>query len=200
MKEYIIKRKADWSQIPQIEMSEKLKPFETDVRAFGKICWDESALYVRLRAVEAQIRAEQSGKFDMPCEDSCLEFFFSPDAASKRYFNVEMNPNCSMFLGLGHSIRDLVRLRPMNQNDYGFDAVSEYTPDGWQLTYRIPFSFIRLFFPEFSPKPGDILMANVYKCGDKCAVPHWLTWNSVDPTVSHAFHNPNCFGRMVFGA
>ncbi len=199
MKEYIIKRKADWSEIPEIEMTEKLKPFEADIRAFGKICWDESALYVRLRAIESQIRAEQSGMFEMPCRDSCLEFFFRPYADSMRYFNIEMNPNCSMFLGLGHNIHDLVRMRPMNQTDYGFDAVSEYTPDGWQLTYRVPYSFIRLFFPDFSPKPGDVLMANVYKCGDKCAVPHWLSWNPVDPSISGAFHNPKCFGKMVFG-
>ena len=200
MKEYIIRRKVDWSQIPELVISEKLRPSDADVKAFGQFCWDEKAIYVRLRAVEAQIRAEQTGAFDMPCEDSCLEFFFCPCADSLRYFNIEMNPNCAMFLGLGHSISDLVRMRPMNQRDYGFDAVSIPTQDGWQLTYQIPFSFIRLFFPAFAPKTGDTMLANVYKCGDKCTVPHWLSWNPVNPTVSHAFHNPGCFGKMIFGA
>lgn len=199
MNTYIIVRKSDWDNIPEFEMAEKCRPFDADIRAFGKICYDDEALYVRLRAIESEIRAEQTGNFDMPCDDSCLEFFLSPCPDSKRYFNIEMNPNCSTFLGIGTSIKDLARLRMMNQKEYGLDAVSERLNDGWMITYKIPYKFIRLFFPEFSPEPGDILMANVYKCGGKCIVPHWLAWNPIDISIPHSFHNPECFGKMIFG-
>ena len=199
MKTYTILRKTDWDLIPEFEISERCRPFDADIRAYGKICYDDEALYLRLRAYERDIRAEQCGPFDMPCDDSCLEFFFSPDENSRRYFNIEMNPNCSVFLGIGTSIKDLARLRMMNQREYGFSAVSERTETGWMLAYSVPFGFIRLFFPGFDPKPGDVLMANAYKCGGKCSVPHWLAWNPVDMSVPHSFHNPDCFGKMIFG-
>ena len=198
MKEYRIHRKADWAELPEFAISEKLEPFSAPIRAYGKICWDDDALHVRLRAVEPDIRAVQTGEFDMPCEDSCLEFFFCPEIGSKKYFNIEMNPNGAMFLGIGTSIDDLARLQMQDQETFGLHPMTQRTEDGWMLTYRVPFRFIRLFFPNFSPKPGDVLMANAYKCGDECKVPHWLAWNPVDPTRRCAFHNPDCFGKMIF--
>ena len=67
---------------------------------------------MRLRARERDIRAEYTGLTDMPCEDSCLEFFFSPRPGDSRYFNIEFNPNCCMYLGLCDGRDALVRLLP----------------------------------------------------------------------------------------
>ena len=38
--------------------------------------------------------------------------------------------------------------------------------------------------------------ANFYKCGDKTAHPHFLSWN---PVVSSKpdFHRPECFGELI---
>ena len=209
MKEYTIVKKTDWENVPEIEIAEKmLVDFTEDVRAYAKICYDSENLYVRLRAVEKDIRAEEEGYYAMPCEDSCLEFFFSPDNNSKQYFNIEMNPKCTMFLGTATSIKDLLRLVLEKRDgvddeatvkDPGFEPVSEKTADGWQLTYKVPFEFIRRFFPDFAPKSGDFMMANAYKCGEKTKVEHYLAWNRVDPTVKCCFHNPDCFGKMIFG-
>ena len=198
MKEYIIRKKTSWEQVPFLEINEKLRPFQADIKAYGQLMYDAEKLYVRLTAEEKEIRKEQTGKFDMPCKDSCLEFFFSPLPGERKYFNIEMNPNGSMFLGIGTGIEDLVRLSPMNQERYGFHPQTEISDTGWVLTYEIPLCFIRLFFPDFTMRSGGRMRGNLYKCGDECAVRHWLAWNPADAGVPHAFHNPDCFGTFLF--
>ena len=70
------------------------------------------------------------------------------------------------------------------------------TPDGWEVFYRIPLSFLRLFWPGFAF--AGALRANVYKCGDLTAREHYLSWNQVNSRTPD-FHRPQDFGRMVFG-
>ena len=200
MKEYTIVRKAPWEVVPELTINECTYEYSADITAYCKVCYDDDNLYVRLRAHEKDIRAE--GKKEellaQPCEDSCLEFFFSPDA-SDRYFNIEYNPNCLRFLGFGTHIWDLVRLLPLHDETLSFDPVTEYLPDGWQITYHIPYKFIRMFFPGFAPKKGDFMTGNAFTTGDFCKIPHDLSWNPIDPEVYNSFHNPKAFGKLWFG-
>ena len=165
------------------------------VSAFGQLVYDEKALYVRLEAVEAHIRAENTEVSQEPCEDSCLEFFFSPVPGDRRYFNVEFNPNGLMFLGLATGIPDLVRLWPMEADLFAFS--SEHTEGGWAITYEIPHEFIRRFFPSYEVKPGIAIRGNFYKCGDLTERPHFLAWNPF-PEERHTFHDPDNFGEFCF--
>ena len=64
------------------------------------------------------------------------------------------------------------------------------------LFYKIPLSFIQLFFPEFQLKPGAVIKANCYKCGDKTTHPHYLAWNPSTSPVPD-FHRPQDFGQMI---
>lgn len=199
MNTYTIIPKTAWADVPEAEIAVPGKVSDQEIRAFFRICYDDTALYVKLRAEEKNIRATYTDAFGMPCEDSCLEFFFSPDSTRKTYFNIEMNPNCAMFLGIGEDGHHLIRLNPMSKL-YDFGAETKRTDTGWELSYRIPYAFIRFFFPEFAPAPGDTMKANVYKCGDLCEKEHYLSWSPVDWTkTGGAFHNPDCFGTMVFG-
>ena len=199
MKKYMICKKKDWSFVETVKINEKERPFNADITAEAQVCYDEEKLYVRLSAKEKDIRAELSGDYDMVCRDSCLEFFFSPDPSSERYINIEMNPNCACFLGLGKGPYDCVRLSPLNKKRYGLEAVSEYNEGGWMVMYSVPYTLIRLFFPDFSPYSGLKIRGNFYKCGDYCRVPHYLSWNpvvEVDGKLS--FHCPPCFGELEF--
>ena len=104
MKRYTIARvsgKPDWSAIPALDIDEQLWRPPVDIAAKAQIAWDDARLYVRLQAREAHIRAVHTGSLGMPCEDSCLEFFFSPTPGDPRYFNVEFNPNGALYLGFG---------------------------------------------------------------------------------------------------
>ena len=196
MKQYHIVRvsgEPDWSAVPALAIDEQLWRPPVDISAWAQLAWDGERLYVRLTAREAHIRAEHTGPLGMPCEDSCLEFFFSPTPGDPRYFNIEFNPNGSLYLGFGDD-KEAVRLLP--ERDW-LGVRTRRTPDGWEVEYAVPFEFVRVFAPGFSPKGGDSIRANCYKCGDLTAAEHYLAWN---PCTSDApnFHRPQDFGLMIF--
>ena len=193
--EKIVKKPKDfeWSKIPMIPIDYQVEPTEAEVSAIAQICYDEEALYVRLSAKEKHIRAEYTGPLDMPCQDSCLEFFFSPMEGNNRYFNIEFNPNCCVYLGIGSCLQDLVRLLPEGRDVLWPKA--ERTEDGWNVTYHIPASFIRQFFPGFVLESGKAIRANFYKTGDLTVEPHNFSWNPI-AEGEHSFHRPCDFGVL----
>lgn len=198
MKTYTIVRKPDildWTQIPAVSINNQLQTPLVDISATGQVCYDDEALYVRLTAKESQIRAEYTGPLDAPCEDSCLEFFFSPIPGDDRYFNIEYNPNCCIYLGIASNLQDLVRLIP----EFGipFSPQASRTSDGWEITYQIPFSFVRRFFPDFAPASGKTIRGNFYKCGDLTIQEHYLCWNMITGDKI-SFHRPCDFGILEF--
>lgn len=192
----IVKKTVDfeWSEIPIIPIDCQVEPTEAKVTATAQVCYDEEALYVRLSAKEKDIRAEYTGPLDMPCKDSCLEFFFSPMEGDRRYFNIEFNPNCCMYLGIGSCLQDLVRLIPAWENVLCPEA--ERFHDGWAVTYQVPVSFVRRFFPEFVLESGKTIRANFYKCGELTVQPHDLAWNGLMQGET-SFHRPSDFGMLV---
>ncbi len=198
MRQYIIYKKApelDWSAVPTLPIDCLLWSEPVSITASAALCYDSDALYVRLCAAEQKIRAEHTGLLDQPCEDSCLEFFFSPVDGDDRYFNIELNPNCCLFLGFGSSRYDLIRLIADHKL---LSPTAQRTDDGWQVTYRIPFAFIRQFFPEFHAEPGATMRANFYKCGELTEQSHFLSWNPILLSQPE-FHCPAYFGLLRFG-
>ncbi len=197
MPEYIIKRvtaPVDWSNIPALPITHRLWCPEVPIRSEARICYDDHVLYLQLSALEPNIRAENFGCMDAPCEDSCLEFFFCPVPEDSRYFNVEVNPNGCVFLGFGSGRSSVTRLFPINP--VITPSISRFD-GGWQVSYQIPFSFIRLFAPEFSGISGSCIRANCYKCGDLTVQEHYFSAFPID-LPNPDFHQPNFFGTLQF--
>ena len=182
----------DWNSVPELEADRILWKPDCGIRAFGQFCHDAQHLYVRLRAAEAQIRAEYREPLSPVYQDSCLEFFFMPEGGD-RYFNFEINPNGCLWIGFGHSREDSTVLYRSGM-EQRFDIRTGRTRDGWEVFYRIPLSFLRLFLPDFAF--AGILRANVYKCGDLTAHEHYLSWNPVTSETPD-FHRPADFGLMT---
>ena len=67
----------------------------------------------------------------------------------------------------------------------------------WEIIYRIPNDFVRLFFPAYQPEPGKVLRANCFKCGDLTVQPHYIAWNPVQ-SLTPNFHRSQDFGMMRF--
>lgn len=198
MKEYTITKcsgSPNWDAVPPLAIDTFLWTEPVDIRAEARICYDDQGLYIHQRAWEKAIRAEETGPLGSPCQDSCLEFFFRPDPEDLRYFNIEFNPNGCLFLGFGNSIQNLVRLLPLHPP---IVPQIERLPDGWTVTYQIPYTFIRQFFPDFQPVSGGCIRANCYKCGDLTPQVHFLAWNSVVDGTNDTFHYPKLFGLMRF--
>ena len=182
----------DWAAVPELEADRILWKPDCGIRAFGQFCHDAQHLYVRLRAAEAQIRAEYREPLSPVYQDSCLEFFFMPEGGD-RYFNFEINPNGCLWIGFGASREGRSVLSPADPGAFGIRT--ERTPEGWEAAYRIPLSFLRLFLPDFAF--AGTLRANVYKCGDLTEQEHYLSWNPVTSGTPD-FHRPRDFGVMVF--
>ena len=198
MREYTIARThgaPDFSVVDTLPIDTLLWSPEVPITAQAQICYDETALYVRLSAQEPNIRAEERGPLGVPCEDSCLEFFFSPIPGDSRYLNIEFNPNGCFYLGIGSCIQDLVRLLPDSGNP--FQAEPRRIDGGWEIVYRVPTAFVRRFFPDYTPASGGTIRANFYKCGDLTPQEHYLSWNPMTCDTP-AFHRPCDFGLLTF--
>ena len=199
MRQYTVKKvegKPDWSSLPSLNIDTPYLETPDTIKASAQICYNDEALLVHLSTVEKDILAAEKGPLGMPCQDSCLEFFFSPIENDTRYINIEFNMNCCMYLGFGTCIADLTRLI-VDPVDI-FKPEISMTNDGWEIFYTIPYSFIRRFFPDFEAKSGKVMKANCYKCADFSTPPHYLSWNKVATEPTFTFHNPACYGEMIF--
>ncbi len=199
MKTYTITKVSgtpDWSAIPSLPIDQVHKTDTAPVRAWGQVAYNGNSLFVRLRAEEAHIRMEESGPLAKTWEDSCLEFFFRPMESDPRYINLEITPNGSYFMGIGTGKPDVMRLIPQVPEN-GLQPKVVFFDGGWEVSYELPYPLIRRLFPAFDPKSGDTLRANCYKCGDKTAQPHWLSWSRVEAQPLN-FHTPQYFGTMIF--
>lgn len=186
--------KPDWNKIEKAPIDRKLWLPCEQISAYAQLAYDDSRLYVRLHAEEPTIRAENTGILDQPCQDSCLEFFLSPAEGDARYLNIEMNPNCCLYFGIGTGRDDLVRLLPAGGAG-ALDARCMRSETGWDLYYALSFSLLRLFFPAF--RPDGIMRGNFYKCGDLTQREHYLSWNRV-ACAEPDFHRPEFFGELEF--
>ena len=194
MKEYTIvrvKAQINWSCVPVLETDNILWEPDCGIQAFGQFCYNDENLYVHLRAVEEQIRAQYTAPLSPVHKDSCLEFFFMP---GDRYFNFEINPNGCLHIGFGYNRQDRTVLFRKDEAQF-FEINTNRTADGWEIFYRIPISFIRLFYPNYLFDGS--MRANVYKCGDETSHIHYLSWNSVSSETPD-FHRPQDFGKMFF--
>ena len=197
MGEYTVVHKGevlDWTNIPVLQIDKWHTTEPMPISAQAQVCYDDKALYVRLSTIESNIKADYTGVLDEVSDDSCLEFFFSPIAGDKRYFNIEVNPNGAMYLGIGQDVHTLVRLIP---EEPAIHPEITMTEDGWILEYAVPYDFIRQFFPQFSPTSSYQMKGNFFKCAGAATPPHFLCWQQVVDQPC-AFHNPDCFGTLIF--
>ena len=197
MRQYTIKKvtgSPDWSEVPTLNIDHRYFDTPDSITAEAQICYNEDAICVRLSTVEANVRAVETGPIGMPCEDSCLEFFFCPYENDTCYFNLEFNSIGCFFLGTGPNVDKLLRLIP---EDDTLEPKITIREDGWEITYTMTYEFIRRIFPEFKPYSGKKMLANCYKCADKSEPPHYMAWS---PIVGEPFrfHRPECFGEMIF--
>ena len=195
MTEYHVRRMSspDWEQVPAVTLTHTGWLAPCAVTAKAQLCHSDTALFVRMEAVESQIRAELSSPIDPVCEDSCLEFFLAPRADDSRYFNFEFNPLGNFYIGFGHEIPNRSRLLPLDAGQ--FDIRPFRTGRGWGITYRIPLSFLRQSMPECDF--AGIADCNFYKCGDRTPVPHYLSWGKMSSETPN-YHRRRDFARLVF--
>ncbi len=132
-------------------------------------------------------------------EDSCCEFFAS-DPVDGTYYNFEMN--CiGTLLGAKRKSREECMHYPAGKlaEVVRHSTLARKQRDisgkifGWSAGMVIPLEMIGAD-PDNLPSS---IRANFYKCADKSAHPHFLSWNRVE-TPAPDFHRPDFFGELVF--
>lgn len=185
----------NWGEISQLDIDEAEWTDSFGISAHAKLCHDDQAIYVYMWADEQDVRATYTPNDPLAkCyEDSCLEFFIAPVADDARYLNFEFNPNCAVCNEIGVKKADRTRLLPTADT---LAASSSRIANGWEISYKIPFDYIRTLYPTFSPESGMQMRGNFYKCGNLTANKHYLVWNHVDSDTPN-FHAPGSFGILV---
>jgi hypothetical protein len=171
-----------------------------------KIAYDPQAIYLIFRAEDRYVQAVAEKHQDPVCRDSCVEFFFTPNAnLTGEYFNLEMNCGGTMLFYYqppDGSPRTEIALDDCNRMPIAHSLPGRIdpeiqTPVIWTVEYALPFSILRKYSPISEPGTGVVWRANFYKCADRCSHPHWLTWAPVKHPVPK-FHLPEFFGEIEF--
>lgn len=161
----------------------------------GRIARTKEAIVVswRVSGLDLTVKNEDDGNI---WEDSTCEIFLK-DPSCPDYYNIEVNAAGKLLVGKGpdrHSrvrlpLDTIARIRRIAGFQVPFDKADELFT--WSLTVAIPYEVIGLD-PAHLPSQ---LHGNIYKCGDKTAHPHFLSWAPI-ATPKPDFHRPDFFGTF----
>jgi hypothetical protein len=163
--------------------------------------YSDNELFLNYYICENYFKAEMIRSNQMVCEDSCVEFFVSPEEDGI-YYNLEFNGIGTCLMGSGTERADRIRANPeiiskiRRITSLGHEPVEEKTGEIiWTITIAIPFEVF--FRHEIKNLKGKSFKANFYKCGDKLTEPHYVTWSPVG-TSRPDYHQPAYFGVLKF--
>lgn len=197
MKTYTIKKAAstvteksfDCANVAKIDCSpwpDTLCPFAVEAR----LLYDDEAIYVNMRCDEHPVTAIHTERDSDVCLDSCMEFFLAPNNNDASYINIEINAIGTLLLHQGY---DRYKNHTLPVSESIFDIKTIITQNGWQLFYKLPFSFLTEYFGEVT----EVMHGNFYKCGDETPHMHYAMWSPID-LPEPDYHRPEFFGELVF--
>ena len=159
----------------------------------------ETMLFIMCHVRGLDLRAEALEDNGPVWEDSCCEFFVS-DPSDGTYYNFEMNCIGTLLASKRKSRSEFVRFTDEQLAmilRYSSLARGRYDISdslfSWETGIGIPFRLIG-FDPDNLPASAR---ANFYKCADRSAHPHFVSWNPID-VPSPDFHRPEFFGELTF--
>jgi hypothetical protein len=165
------------------------------------IAYSDREIFLKYYISEDYFKAEKTETNQMVCEDSCVEFFVSPENDGI-YYNLEFNGIGTVLLGTGTGRADSKRADPeiiskiRRMTSAGNKPMKEKSGRfEWTITIAVPYEVF--FHHSISDLKGRTFRANFYKCGDMLSVPHYVTWNPVG-TENPDYHQPAYFGMLKF--
>ena len=162
----------------------------------GRIARTQDALVVDFRVSGLDLRAQNLTDNGRQWEDSCVEVFIK-DPETEDYYNFEINALGKVLACSGPDRHGRVA-RPAEEMEeiLRFGQLEGGARDEggiwtWRVGVVIPFELIGV---DPDNLPGSI-RANFYKCGDKTAHPHFVSWSPIG-TPQPDFHCPEFFGEL----
>jgi hypothetical protein len=174
--------------------------------AEAKMMYDNTNLYVIFKVSDRFVRCITDTINGPVWEDSCVEFFFSPDHnLPERYFNLEVN--CGGTPLMHYNIVPDENIITLVVSDISMIEIAHSLPKiidpeikdpvVWTIEYRIPVSILEKYSMVSRPKPGVEWRANFYKIAENNSNPHYITWSVVNNPIPR-FHMPQFFGMIKF--
>ena len=168
-----------------------------------KLVANDSHLFIQIVAQDKHSFAKQTQlNHPLICQDSCVEFFFSPSGVlGSRYINLEVNCCGTLHIAFGASRTDRLVISPeivkllQCQSSLNTRIKTEHEDDSeWSIEITIPFIAIEQLSGEKINKA--LWYANFYRCGGR-KEPQFGTWHNI--TLSEPdFHQPWHFGQLSF--
>lgn len=158
-------------------------------------------MVIRYDVREKSTRAVADADDGKVWEDSCVEFFLSPDGGNS-YYNFETS--CIGKMHIGHRVSGEAAVHANAQQfalvkrypTIGKEPFEEITGDNhWQMTLVVPIE--ALFADKFTSWSGQKFTMNFYKCGDKLSTSHYVSWAPIG-TPRPNFHRPDYFAPVEF--
>ncbi len=154
-----------------------------------------NSLCAVLKCYEQNPRTECTNRDDPVYTDSCVEFFVAPVSYRSEYINVECNSKGVFLCEFGDGKYNRVlsasvtRFSPVVESFVGEDNKGAY----WGVYITLTKEFVAdIYNTKIDDVVFDSINLNFYKCGDSCAVPHYLAFSPVT-TLPPGFHNPESF-------
>ncbi len=198
MKTYIIKNTPDIDKAPFERVDSWPWDFHYEPKTLFRAVHTDDRMKVSLRCYEKDPYAGVTKTNGYVCNDSCMEFFFTPSADnSLGYFNFELNSNPTYLFGYNPVGGKEVYIE-WDEREYALRTT--YGEDEgeafWQVDFELPYEMIKKYAPEAYLESGSVIRGNVYKCGRHQQVEHYGTWNLVE-TDAPNFHKPEFFGKFI---
>lgn len=158
------------------------------------------ALYIDFLVRCNYLRAVNYEDLSPVSQDSCVEFFVSPDPNDSLYWNFEYNCIGTLNASYRRERKNPTRLSPEQLSRVVRHASCGNRPfceiEGlftWNILTIIPFDLLGIEYHEGQPIE---MSGNLYKCASATSAPHYLSWNPIE-TPAPDFHRPEFFGKII---
>ena len=168
-------------------------------KTYANIGVVNGSLCAVLKCYESNPKADCINRDAPIYTDSCLEFFVAPVSDRAEYINVECNSKGVFLCEFGEGkynrllTASVTQLSPLIESFKGEDDKGAY----WGVCVTLTRSFVSDMYKISADKIDfKSIRLNFYKCGDGCAVAHYLAFSPVT-TLPPGFHNPDCFATFI---
>ncbi|ALO34688.1 hypothetical protein CMT41_08110 [Colwellia sp. MT41] len=208
MSQYTIIKTAslspDWQAIDTIAIN-KFPWYQSGAKQETqiKLSANNDTLFIQITAQDNYSYAKQTELNHMLiCQDSCVEFFFSPSGVlGSSYVNLEVNCCGTLHLayGPGRDKRQFISLEAASliQRITSITSPVKFETDHdneWTVEIALPFAAIEQLTGEKVNK--DKWFGNFYRCGGRTE-PQYAVWHNID-VPEPDYHRPEHFGELVF--
>lgn len=162
------------------------------------LAYNEKGILLHYFVHGEDIRTTSLGDGNYVHEDSCVEFFMQRERGES-YINFEFNAAGVCYASYHKTIQDSRKF--VAEEFAQIERLATFQGErleqtegifNWEVTALIPWTLMGY---EEGVIPTRFF-GNLYKCADKTAHPHFVSWSPIDEDKP-AFHRPQFFGEFI---